>query len=337
MCCSLLLGFSIFFSIFLLIEKKNRKYSFTKYLLAAILLAFSLRIGKSVIYILFPEYGGTLTAIGIVGMLAIGPLFWFYIYALLIKKKMNYWHFTPMLMLILVLPWLAHNGTQNIKHQIISFIYKTSLVHMLVYFIMGIGVFYQNDLPSTKKQNKKVKWVIIFVSAMFLIWIGFVVQAFLGNKTIYIFVTFSEVLILFAIALVAMTSYHLIIRSPNNSLENELWLENLAKKAVMVLKRDRLYINSNLSISVLANTIGTNSHTLSLALNNYENQSFPKLLNQLRIEYSLILLKDFKNRNLSIEAIAFESGFNSLSVFYRNFKNYKGITPAEYRKIHEQR
>ena len=90
MASSLLLGLSIFFALFLFMDKRNRKYRIIRYLLAFILLAFALRITKSVIYILFPEYSSTLTSIGIVGMLAIGPLYWFYINAILAKVKIKF-------------------------------------------------------------------------------------------------------------------------------------------------------------------------------------------------------------------------------------------------------
>ncbi|WP_422861115.1 helix-turn-helix domain-containing protein [Flagellimonas sp. W118] len=332
MASSLLLGLSIFFALFLFMDKRNRKYRAIRYILAFILLAFALRIAKSVIYILFPEYSSTLTSIGIVGMLAIGPLYWFYINAILVKIKINYLHFAPMLLVLMVIPWLTHNSPFTLKHRVLLFIYVSSLGHMLIYFVRGIWVLYQGNGSNHPGQNKKKKWVYRLTISMIFIWIGFVLQALVKDKFLYVVITFGEVLVFFGIALIAMRDYGFIVKSANTLVLGNTELKNLAKNTIIILKKDRLFTKNDLSISILAEEMGTNKHTLSMALNNFENKSFPELLNHFRIEYSLLLLNDINSTNLSIEAIAFESGFNSLSVFYNNFKKYNKLTPAEYRR-----
>lgn len=212
-----------------------------------------------------------------------------------------------------------------------------SLAHMLAYFIWGIGILNNANLSNSKGHSKKERWAKKLTASMIFIWVGFVLQAFVSNKILYVFVTLGEVIAFFIIALIAMRDYGFIIKSANNFAEENSALESLAKKAVKALKKDKLYIKSDLSISMLAEEIGTNRHSLSMALNNFEYQSFPELLNHLRIEHSLMLLKDLNIKDLSVEAIAFESGFNSLSVFYYNFKKLNNLTPAEYRKKYSSR
>lgn len=56
-------------------------------------------------------------------------------------------------------------------------------------------------------------------------------------------------------------------------------------------------------------------------------------LNRLRVEYALCLMKE--KRNLSIEAIGCEAGFNSKTTFYRAFYKVFGMTPAQYLKATE--
>ena len=332
MASSLLLGLSIFFALYLFMDKRNRKYKTIRYILAFILLAFALRIAKSVIYILFPEYSSTLTSMGIVGMLAIGPLYWFYVNAILVRVKINYWHLGPMLLVLMILPWLAHNRPFTMGHRVLFFIYLFSLAHMLVYFVMGIWAMSKTNMSSPNGQHRKMIWVSKLTVSMIFIWMGFVLQALLKDKLLYVIITFGEALVFFGIAWIAMRDYGFIVKSANTLLLGNSELKNLARNAIIILKKDKLYTKNDLSISILANKMGTNRHTLSMALNNFENKSFPELLNHFRIEYSLLLLKDMNSHNLSIEAIAFESGFNSLSVFYSNFKKYNKLTPAEYRK-----
>ena len=57
--------------------------------------------------------------------------------------------------------------------------------------------------------------------------------------------------------------------------------------------------------------------------------SFKSYLIRLRIGYSCKLLTD---ESLNITQIAYESGFENISNFNRQFKKEKGCTPREYRR-----
>lgn len=59
--------------------------------------------------------------------------------------------------------------------------------------------------------------------------------------------------------------------------------------------------------------------------------SWSDYLTRLRIDYACQLLRD---PSRSILAIAFESGYEELSSFYRAFKRQKGIPPCAWRKVH---
>jgi AraC-like DNA-binding protein len=52
-------------------------------------------------------------------------------------------------------------------------------------------------------------------------------------------------------------------------------------------------------------------------------------LNKLKIEFACKLLMD---QDLSIMEVCFDSGFNNLSHFNKQFKKITGLTPSEYRK-----
>ncbi|WP_223276031.1 helix-turn-helix domain-containing protein [Algoriphagus aquimarinus] len=42
--------------------------------------------------------------------------------------------------------------------------------------------------------------------------------------------------------------------------------------------------------------------------------------------------RELIQNQLTTQAICYESGFNTLSNFYRHFKKVKGMTPFEYKK-----
>lgn len=64
------------------------------------------------------------------------------------------------------------------------------------------------------------------------------------------------------------------------------------------------------------------------------HKTFHDFLTEIRISHACRAL--IENR-LSIEMICFESGFNNLSNFYRQFKRTKGVTPFEYKQKYLQR
>lgn len=72
------------------------------------------------------------------------------------------------------------------------------------------------------------------------------------------------------------------------------------------------------------------SHSqFSMLFKKYTNQSLVDFIGNIRMEYSLDLLKD---EELSVLDIAYTVGYNSVSHFISKFKSRYGITPLQYRK-----
>ena len=82
------------------------------------------------------------------------------------------------------------------------------------------------------------------------------------------------------------------------------------------------------TINDLAKESGIPSRRLSAYLNQVLSLSFTDFLNKHRIEYCLMNLKAGAWKNLTLEAIAGESGFNNRNSFTRSFKKNTGINPS---------
>lgn len=81
------------------------------------------------------------------------------------------------------------------------------------------------------------------------------------------------------------------------------------------------------SIEVVAKKLLLSVRTLQLNLQK-EDTSYIKLLNELR----KISAKNFlKDKNTSIDEIAYILGFSETSAFHRAFKNWTGLTPFQFR------
>ncbi len=99
------------------------------------------------------------------------------------------------------------------------------------------------------------------------------------------------------------------------------------------LDRDRLYLSPDLSIDELSNKIDCSRHHLSQVLNEKYGQSFYEIVNARRVAHAQHLLSDPRYRSSKIAAVAFDSGFSSISSFNDVFKKRTGMTPSAYRAI----
>lgn len=81
-------------------------------------------------------------------------------------------------------------------------------------------------------------------------------------------------------------------------------------------------------IEAVAKKLLLSTRSLQLYLNK-EGTSYIKLVQQLRKK---IAQRYLKNDNISIDEITYILGFSETSAFHRAFKNWTGLTPAQFRK-----
>ena len=104
------------------------------------------------------------------------------------------------------------------------------------------------------------------------------------------------------------------------------------EKLLEYLERKKPYLDNDLKLQDIADTMGLPSYHLSQIINTQLNRNFYDLINSYRIEEAKRQLSDPDKHDLKILAIAFEAGFNSKSAFNVAFKKYTNITPSRYRQ-----
>ena len=96
-----------------------------------------------------------------------------------------------------------------------------------------------------------------------------------------------------------------------------------------------LYINenykNNISLFSVAQTLGYNPSYISRYFKETFNIGINQYINIMRLKNAVLLMRDGKN---SITYYAIESGFNSMSTFYRAFFDEFECTPKQYFEIH---
>src|SRR5690625_350584 len=98
------------------------------------------------------------------------------------------------------------------------------------------------------------------------------------------------------------------------------------------IKRDKNFLNDNLSSEATAENLGINQSYLSRLIKSELKTSFNDYVNKLRVEEAKkhLINPDFKHYTLV--SIGLEAGFNSKSTFNKCFKKFTGMSPSEYRK-----
>lgn len=105
--------------------------------------------------------------------------------------------------------------------------------------------------------------------------------------------------------------------------------ELIGKKIDDLMITQRYFTKKDLKIGDLVIEVGSNRTYVSNYINRTYKCSFSELTNKLRIEYAkTIMVKSAKGIKLS--HVAEESGFANEQSFYRNFKKFVGMTPAEW-------
>ncbi|GGD58239.1 helix-turn-helix domain-containing protein [Lacimicrobium alkaliphilum] len=105
--------------------------------------------------------------------------------------------------------------------------------------------------------------------------------------------------------------------------------KRIADKLENAMRDDKLYLDSDISLTRLARAIGVTPNYLSQTLNETLGQTFFDYINSWRIEAAKPLI--LANQQ-SVLDVALSVGFNARSSFYKAFKLYTGMTPSEYRQ-----
>ena len=97
------------------------------------------------------------------------------------------------------------------------------------------------------------------------------------------------------------------------------------------------YIHAKYDKSPDVNDVAASVHLSTSAFCRYfkrqTKKTFSQFVNQVRITHATSLLQD---KNKSIADVCYECGFNNLSYFNRQFKNFTNKSPLEYRKQYDR-
>lgn len=105
-------------------------------------------------------------------------------------------------------------------------------------------------------------------------------------------------------------------------------MQNLFKRALHLLEKERPYLNPRYKEDDMAQSLFTNRVYLSQTINAIGGMNFKMLLNTYRVQYAIALIR--KNPVMNIKQVATNSGFSSSNVFITAFRMVTGESPQQF-------
>ncbi|MEX0289069.1 MAG: helix-turn-helix domain-containing protein [Flavobacteriaceae bacterium] len=323
------LTLSLFLGCFLLLSQRLRSISNT--LLGLLLIFLSIRIGKAIFYN-FTELPLFIKNIGLAANLAIGPLLYFYGKALIFKslnwKWTSFLHFMPAV-LYGAFCWYIPNATGDIYWKIG---YSLILLQSYTYVFLSLRMLYQHKDKTSLATRQWYRNLSLGLLTMWVVY-GLV---FVELIPYHIAGTLSFSVLMAVIAFIAFQKGRAFdgstLRKYKNSTLSELQAQKNLNHIRQEVQKNKLFLEPDLSLNRLAEITSLHPKVISESINRCERQNFAQFINTYRINEAKKLLKD-AHANHKIIAVAYNSGFNSLSAFNFTFKKFTSYTPTEFRSL----
>jgi len=100
-----------------------------------------------------------------------------------------------------------------------------------------------------------------------------------------------------------------------------------------LMEEEKIYTDCNLTRDKVAEMLGTNRTYLTQIIKERTGKSYPQFVNGYRIRHAVRVLSDAGSVDYPLKALCADSGFSSLTTFYKTFQNEVGMTPSMYKNI----
>ncbi|WP_128543222.1 helix-turn-helix domain-containing protein [Larkinella soli] len=322
----------------------QKKY-LANYFLAALLLALSVRIGKSVFLYFDGRLPKIYLQIGLSACFFIGPFLYFFVRSAIdpLARLPKSWIGTLVALAVVTLfvgilfPYEVYSVFWNR--------YFAKVIYFQWFcFLVASGLAIRGLIGKLFDRSYRMKPAETWISMIFI-----------GNGVIFLFyftslinapfasyisgaIAFSLILYLMATILFYRKNTDAIflllparpVAKKLNNTDAERWLAKLEK--VMIEKA--VYKNPDLKLHELSREIQISGHQLSALLNEHLGKNFTTYVNEFRIAEACRMMTT--EPRFTLEAIGYEVGFNSKSTFFAAFKKIKGVTPSNYQSSDNQ-
>ncbi|MEO9871447.1 helix-turn-helix domain-containing protein [Ekhidna sp.] len=243
------------------------------------------------------------------------------------------------------LTWLGYYGYAYWRN------YSTVpiIASLLIIFFSIKSLKLLKKLDENEVDEKNFKWVInlvrsfgtyylivlVILIADLVIYITTVSQDYYYFTRFYYYPFFIGIAILiywFGISSIIRGDQR-ILKKRKRLSEAELdSLKELADKLEVLMKEEKIYKDSLLTLAILAEHLKVKPYLLTKILNEVVHKSFTDYVNEFRVQEITQLVKDPSNDRFTLLSLAYDAGFNSKSSFNRAVKKHLGISPSELKR-----
>lgn len=299
-------------------------------------------------------------------VLMIGPMFYFFIYRLLIRRPVTFgklwFHLVlPIGYALTQIPYYVsppevklnaylgayHSNLEMASvpdsfrfsyHWIKDWFHQLVLLSFLVYVVLSASLVWNEReriraLPDGKKPGK----YLFSRNSIFVLFLLFIILFFIfysfeddgGDHFIGIFITFITFI---TSALILMESRFFekswVADKYETLTSNSVSFEEVEN----TMEKEHLYLSEKVTLRSLADTMGTTPNLVSKVINSRTGSHFNDYINEKRVRIAKQRLNDSEYSNLTVEAIGLSVGFKSKSAFYSAFKKHTGLSPSVFMK-----
>lgn len=298
------------------------------------------RISKSVMLYFGNELEPIFIFAGLAFLLLIGPLLRWYVLAMTrynFRFSKNYLLELVPFTLVFVMSFFVTKKWFETNNKEVIVVFASALIFIYLHFAFYIfisGRLLQKvkkehqQVLQTKSQKAIFKWLQVLIFGFIAIWISYFLNIIEDTVPYIVGPIVYSVVIYFLSYKAFQLKTTEIDGDAFEKNDNELLYNKISE---LVLK-DKLYLESDLSLSGLSKLVGKSTQNTSEVINQYAKRNFNDFINFYRIQDAKKMLLDVNTKNYTISSIAFDAGFSTLSSFNSAFKKFEGITPSLYKR-----
>lgn len=294
-----------------------------------------------------------------------GPLLYFYFKRISEKyvfKLKDLVHLIPTFFIIIyfipiyILPSeVKYDKMFNIDNEYTNILYIVVFCKSLSLIFYGFKTYniYRRNNKKKNRNDEVLNWqknmslLNIIYAVTYTIYGLFLLFAVIDSRSNN-FMLYPQVIVLAVIVL--YVSYTVYVK-PSIFYEKTLFPEILHKyqksgltftlsaelkdQLLLLLNKEKIFKDNNISLNSLSESLGTTRHSLSQVINEHFEMNFFNLINKFRVEEAKRILLNDEYKNLNIIDVAYEVGFNNKVTFNKAFKENTNLTPSQFLKHYQ--
>lgn len=321
---------------YFLVGKRERRLS--DLFLGGLLLMLSVRIIKSAFLSFHHDLLQLFIQLGLSACLLIGPFLYLYVRSMVRPApwlRQRWW--LALLPFVFIIGFMAYRSPyysgENTWGHYVEWIYKVWLLGVLLagYELRHLLKQLWQDRKALQPQEIWLLNIYFGVSLVYLAYDTSQYTAYIVGALSFSFVIYVSILLWVFWRKRQPIAKDTPVKYANSNLTPQA-AQSILTELEARMHNDKLYLDTELTLQKLAAHLVVNSKQLSQAINELDGQNYSQYIANLRVAEAQRLLLDPEYQHYKIAAIAYESGFNSLSSFNAIFKKTTGLTPNAFRK-----